>query len=201
MKRRNFIQLIATGLILPNITWANVANKKILIAYYTRTQNTFIVADFIQKNIGGDLFAIQTTEEYPSHYQETVNISKKQIEKNIQPQLKNNIDISAYEIIFIGSPIWNGHIAPPVVSFMANKPFQGKKIYPFFTHAGYGVANAPDDIKTLLGFNYHQHIGIKTNAERDNPNILKTNQNLIQNNQQLTAIKNIADLEKWIKNI
>lgn len=204
MNRRDLIKIVSAGIVLPNISWAslsNMKNKKILIAYFSRTKNTFIAADFIQKNIGGELFEIETAEKYPENYQEMVNIGQIQTENKIKPKLKNNGNIAAYDVIFIGSPIWNSRLAPPVASFVAANNFHGKKIYPFFTNAGFGTGYAPEYIKELLGFNYEEDISIKTDSENDKPNMLKINQERIKNNQATVAIKNADELKKWIESI
>ena len=55
------------------------AAPKILVAYYSWSGNTKEVAEAIHKNIGGDLFAIETVQAYPEEYRETTEQAKKRL--------------------------------------------------------------------------------------------------------------------------
>ena len=78
-------------------------NKKILIAYFSFSGNTKAIAEKIQTQIGGDTFRIETKIQYPADYDETAyGIAKEQHEKGIKPELKDNGDVSSYDIIFVG---------------------------------------------------------------------------------------------------
>ena len=70
---------------------------KILIAYYSRTGNTRSVAQEIQKNVGGDLFEIKTTNSYPEEYKAATEQAK--TEKNNNFRFFSSIN---YSIFFIG---------------------------------------------------------------------------------------------------
>ena len=63
------------------------------------------------------------------------NVVRKQIKDNYFPNI-DNIDISEYDIIFIGSPVWNFSISLPMKSFLKNNDFKNKTLIPFFTCSG-----------------------------------------------------------------
>ncbi len=76
-------------------------NKKILIAYFSWGGNTQSIAEKIHKTTGADIFRIETITPYPKDYNETAyGIAKKQHEEGIKPQLKDNIDVSLYGILY-----------------------------------------------------------------------------------------------------
>ena len=138
--------------------------SKILIAYYSRKGqnyvngsiknlakgNTEIIAEMIQKVIGGDLFEIETVKNYPVDYTECTNVAKVEIQQKARPELKRYLaSIDEYEKIFLGYPIW-WSIPPMAVStFLEHYNFSGKKIVPFATHEGSGLGGSVNYIKKI----------------------------------------------------
>lgn len=57
-------------------------------------------------------------------------------------------NIADYDIIFLGSPIWSGTIAPPVKTFLSGHDLSGKRIIPFVTHGGGGAGSSFTDMKS-----------------------------------------------------
>ena len=124
--------------------------KKVLVAYYSWSGNTREIASQIKKTTGGDMVEIQPAVPYPSDYDSVVKQAKQETESGYKPALKTKIEnIRSYEVIFVGSPIWWGTIAPPVATFLAEYDLAGKTIVPFVTHAGGGQGRSFDDIAKL----------------------------------------------------
>ena len=83
--------------------------KKILVAYFSRTGNTKETALQIQRNTGGEIFEIQPVSPYPDDYNKAVDQAKKELESDYRPPLKTKVsNPESYDIIFIGYPIWWG---------------------------------------------------------------------------------------------
>ncbi len=132
----------------------NVTNEelqpKILIAYYTRTGNTENFANQIKKLVGGDLFRIETVDEYPPSYQEVLKVSKVEIDNHYKPPIKSLVEnIDQYAIVFVGTPNWHSTMAPPVATFLSMHDLSEKTIIPFATHGGGGEARCLTDIRQL----------------------------------------------------
>lgn len=128
----------------------NTESKKVLIAYFSRSGNTKTVAQYIAKATGGDVFEIVPVKPYPEEYRATTDQARKEIDANFRPELRSKVeDITKYEVIFIGSPIWWSTVAPPVASFLAGHDFKGKIIIPFVTHEGSRSGRSVADIKKL----------------------------------------------------
>ena len=127
------------------------SEKKILIAYYSlRNGNTRIVAEKIQKNVGGDIFRIETVDAYPSVYNEVTTQAKKELESGYRPPLKTSVpNFDEYDIIYLGSPNWWNTIAPAVMTFLEGYNFEGKTIVPFITHEGSRLGASVSDIEKL----------------------------------------------------
>ena len=128
----------------------NVKPQKILIAYYSYSGNTRALAQSIQQATGGELFEIVPVKAYPADYDAVVAEAKKEIKADARPELKSKVaNLADYDVIFLGSPNWWSTLAPPVMTFLTSYDFAGKKIVPFVTHGGGGLAKCADDVKRL----------------------------------------------------
>ena len=149
--------------------------NKILIAYFTRSENVIIenpenidtdatssasllpkgnsavMANHIQAVTGGDLFSIVTENPYPADYEDCLKRITQEQAENVRPVLKNHVDnISDYDTVFLGFPNW-AYTCPMVVfSFLEEYDFSGKTIIPFCTHGTGGLAGTIDDIRKTL---------------------------------------------------
>jgi flavodoxin len=119
------------------------SNGKVLVAYFTRTGNTQIVARKIRRAFDADLFEIRTAEPYPEDYEETVSQAQRERDSGFEPTLAETIpDLGRYDVIFLGFPIW-GMTAPPVIrSFLSSDDLSGTTLIPFITHGGYGLGQS-----------------------------------------------------------
>lgn len=125
-------------------------DKKVLIVYLSRTNNTKAIAEIIQNNVGGDLVAIELIKPYPADYKQNVEQVSKENETGYLPPLKTKIDsIEKYDVIFVGFPTWGMKIPPPMKTFLKQYDLSSKTIIPFNTNAGYGVGSSFQTIKEL----------------------------------------------------
>lgn len=94
---------------------------KNLIIYYSRVGenywngnvkniskgNTEIVAEFIKKSVGGDLFQVETVKEYAADYYACIDDAKAELRQDDRPELKKYLeDISEYDNIVVAGPCW-----------------------------------------------------------------------------------------------
>ena len=116
---------------------------KVLVAYYTRTGNTRVIARQIRRALGADIFEIQTADSYPEDYGQQVAVAQQQRDSGFKPPLAATVaDIKSYEAVFLGFPIW-GMTAPSVIrSFLSQHDLSGKTLLPFITHGGYGLGQS-----------------------------------------------------------
>jgi len=127
-----------------------MSTNKILIVYFSHSGNTRQIANQIHKSVGGDIFEIQVTKQYPADYDTTLKQAKQEFESDYKPTLKTKMDnIKDYDFIFIGHPIWFGTYPAPVKTFLLEYDLAGKTIIPFCTHGGGGPGNSVADISAL----------------------------------------------------
>lgn len=112
---------------------------------------TEVVANMIQKEVGGDVYLIETEEKYTEDFDELRDVNHEEMNNNTLPKLKeSDLDISKYDTIFIGYPIWATSVPQAVLSFLSEYDLSGKTVIPFCTHDGYGAGSSYDDIKNVL---------------------------------------------------
>ena len=136
------------------------AQNKVLIAYFSRTGenyavgtitkgNTARVAEEIQKLTNGQLFEIKSDRKYSDNYKTCCDQAKEDLNKNARPKLLADVkDMSQYDTIYLGYPIWWGTMPMPVLSFIeAHGGLKGKTIIPFCTHEGSSFGSSLSDLK------------------------------------------------------
>ena len=112
--------------------------------------NMQYMAMAIQEAIGGELFRIETTEEYSLEHEILVNQAKEEQNEDARPELATHIEnVEQYDIIFLGYPNWWGDMPQPLYTFLEEYDFSGKTIIPFNSHGGSGFSNTIEEIKKL----------------------------------------------------
>jgi flavodoxin len=126
---------------------AQQVQSRALVAYFSRTGNTRVIAGQIRRAYQADVFEIKPSEPYPEDYQETVRQAESERQAGYEPPLAATVpDIAAYEAVFLGFPIW-GMTAPAVIrSFLLRHDLSGKTLVPFITHGGYGAGSSREVI-------------------------------------------------------
>ena len=108
-----------------------------------RYGTTEYVANMIAENVGGDLHRIETVTPYTADFDELRDVNHDEMSSNYLPELKeSNLDISAYDTVFIGYPVWATDVPQAVLSFLKEYDLSGKTVIPFCTHDGYGAGNS-----------------------------------------------------------
>ena len=112
--------------------------------------NTEIVAEFIQKAVGGDLFEVDTVKPYADDYYVCIKKKKKELRENARPELKEYLeDISEYDNVFVCGPCWWGTFPMAIFTQLEKLDFTGKKVFAVMTHEGSGLGNCERDLKKL----------------------------------------------------
>ena len=127
---------------------ANLRGRIAIVVYsQSKVRNTAEVAEWIKRNTGGDMFSLEMETPYPEPYSETLKAASKDISEGKHPALVDVPDLSGYDIVFLGSPIWYGTYAPPVATFLDSDKLAGKVVAPFCTHGGGGEGHFFADLR------------------------------------------------------
>ncbi len=119
---------------------------KVLVVYYSLSGNTKKIAEIIKEKTDADIYEIKTKEKMPSG-PKLYMASKKQIKDGKYPELAGDMpDFASYDLIFVGAPIWWYTAATPVLSFLEQADFKGKRVAPFSTQ-GSNIGTYIEDFK------------------------------------------------------
>jgi flavodoxin len=127
-----------------------VDNAKCLVAYFSHSGNTRVIAHEIQAHVSGDIFEIIPVDPYPRDYDAVVAKARKELDADSRPTLKTTVEnMGLYNVVFVGYPDWWGTVPRPVATFLTTYDFSRKTIVPFSTHEGSGLGRSVTDIEEL----------------------------------------------------
>ena len=109
--------------------------------------NTKIVADYISEITGADQFEIVAEKNYDMPYMDLVKVAQDEAKTGELPAYKGDVDVTPYDVIFIGGPIWWGTYPQVMFTFFKDHDLSGKTVIPFTTHEGSGLASTVHDVK------------------------------------------------------
>lgn len=113
--------------------------------------NTARLGEWIQQEVGGELFSIRVKDPYPSDYEECMDRASMEDAENARPELVESVEnFSNYDVIFLGFPNWWSSLPMPVLSFVEQYDFSGKTVVPFCAHGTGGLSATVRDLKAAL---------------------------------------------------
>ena len=138
-------------------------DKKSLVIYFSRAGenyfggelkyidkgNTEIIAEYIKDYIGATLFKVEPQVPYSKDYMTCIEEAKVRTKEHHAPIKEKVPDISDYEVIYIGSPIYWGGMPEEMFTALKDIDFTGKIIRPFTTHEGSGLSSVPYQIRNI----------------------------------------------------
>jgi flavodoxin len=120
-----------------------------LVAFFTRSGNTQVIAGTMHRLLRTELFQIRPARAYPEDYEQTVEQARQERDRGFEPSLEGRVPgFAAFETVYLGFPIW-GETTPPVIrSFLKAHDWSGKTLQPFITHGGYGPGNSMEVLRS-----------------------------------------------------
>ena len=124
--------------------------NKSIVFYYTWAGHTQRVAERIGEQVKGEIREIRSKTPYTKDYDMAVGQAMQEIRDGYLPPIEAiDWDVADYDVIYIGTPIWCGTMAPPVATFLSEHALAGKTIMPFTTHGGGGKGHLDVDIANM----------------------------------------------------
>ena len=129
-------------------------NKSNIVIYFSETGNTKKVAEMIGTVIDSPVISIIPKDEYTlediDYTSENSRANKEQQNPKARPEIANKIDITNYDTIYLGYPIWWGDVPKIILTLIDTYDFRGKTIIPFCTSGSSGISTR---INTLRKYN------------------------------------------------
>ena len=121
---------------------------KVLVLYYSQGGMTRTVAEELSARLGADMEEIVAVNPYDGDFMATIERSGREREEGILPEIQPlTRDIKAYDVVFLGFPVWYGTYALPVATFLNSTDLSGKKVVPFCTFGSGGLDSSAKALK------------------------------------------------------
>ena len=117
---------------------------------YIEKGNTMILAEMIANKTGAELFEVKPEKKYPADYDTCIDVAKREQNQKARPAILEDKDISDYDTIFFGYPVWWGDIPMCMYTFVEAHDWSGKKIIPFCTHEGSAAGRTEGTLKRTM---------------------------------------------------
>lgn len=155
---------------------------KAIVIYYSYSGNTHRIAKEIGQVLGAELAEIRTVQPYTGSYDDVVDQGQREVNSGFLPAIQPlNIDLSQYDTIILGSPVWWYTFAPAMNSFLRSAGLSGKTVYPFATNGGWLGHTMKDFAKACRGAKVKTGLNVRFNEER--------------------LLTSEEDIRKWVKSI
>lgn len=134
--------------------------KKSIIIYFSRADenyavgyiekgNTEVIAEYIKEITHADMFKVEPLNPYPADYMKCIEEAKVRTRDHNAPIKENIPDLSSYEVIYVGSPIYWGGMPEELFTALKGQDYNGKIIRPFTTHEGSGLSGVPKQLSEI----------------------------------------------------
>ena len=129
--------------------------SKKLVAYFSASGVTRKVAEALADAASADLYEIKPQVPYTQPdldwRDKSARSTVEMADKSSRPAIvAKDANIGAYDVIFVGFPIW-WYIAPTIINtFLEGYDFKGKTIVPFATSGGSGFGETMAYLKTSV---------------------------------------------------
>ena len=127
---------------------------KILIAYFSATNNTEGIANHLDAILDADLYEIVPETPYTSddlNYNDSSSRSSREMDDpNARPAISGGVeDMEQYDVILLGYPIWWGEAPRIINTFLESYDLSGKTIAPFCTSASSPMGSSATKLQNL----------------------------------------------------
>ena len=130
-------------------------NGRYLVLFASRSGNTERMANEIRTQLDCDILEVEPQTPYDEDYNSMLSRAQEElaaIRQGNYPPIKTSVEnFDAYDIVFVGYPIWWGIAAWPVDTFVKNNDFTGKTVIPFATSSSSGMGQSGSLLADMTG--------------------------------------------------
>ena len=125
-----------------------------LVVYFSCTNTTKGVAEHIASVTESGMYRIEPEEPYTSadlnYNNSSSRANREQNDPSARPAIAGSLEnLSDYDIVFLGYPIWWGKAPKIIFTFLESYDFAGKTIVPFCTSHSSGIGSSDTDLHAL----------------------------------------------------
>ncbi|MBQ6461628.1 NAD(P)H-dependent oxidoreductase [Candidatus Saccharibacteria bacterium] len=125
--------------------------NKAAVVYFSRTNNTERLAKIIAEKTGADLYKIEAKTPYTDDdinwHDKNCRANLEQNDDSARPEITTIPDISEYDTIYLGYPIWWYTLPKIMDTFIETNALNGKKIIAFCTSGSSDIETSVSALK------------------------------------------------------
>lgn len=130
----------------------NPTGKKGIVAYFSCTDNTKTIAEYVAESAGADIYRIEPSVPYTSadlnYNNADSRSSKEQNDAAARPTIAGSLpSLDNYEVVYLGYPIWWGQAPKIMYTFVESYDLSGKIVIPFCTSGGSGIGTSATNLQ------------------------------------------------------
>ena len=130
-----------------------VKNNKVLVVIFSRTGHTKPLAEYVVEELNADLYEIEAKIPYTDDdikYYTDCRADREQDDPTARPEISGDLpDVSGYDTIFLGYPIWHGQAPKIIYTFLESVDLSGKRIIPFCTSGSSPLGTSAENLHPL----------------------------------------------------
>ena len=127
--------------------------KKTLVSYFSASGVTRKVAEKLAAAINADVFEIAPQQPYTradlNGMDKTSRSTLEMNDRSCRPPMAQKPDVSGYDVIFVGFPIWWYREPSIIDTFLESADFSGKTVVLFCTSGGSGLGDSAKNLQKL----------------------------------------------------
>ena len=160
-------------------------SRSSVVVYFSRTNNTERIADFITELTNSAVYEILAKDPYTDEdirYYTDCRADREQKDPTARPEIAGeSVDLSPYDVIYLGYPIWHGQAPKIMYTFVESYDLSGKTIIPFCTSASSGIGNSATNLSaSATGARWLTGKRFSANAAKDEVSVWLSDLNIEQ---------------------
>lgn len=131
-----------------------VKGKKSLVVYFSCTNTTKKIAEYVQQSAGADIYRIEAAVPYTAEDLNYGNADSRTSQGQNNPSARSAIagslpSLDGYEIVYLGYPLWFGQAPKIMYTFIESCNLGGKVVIPVCTSHSSGIGSSATNLHAL----------------------------------------------------
>ncbi len=127
-------------------------NRKSVVMYFSCTDNTKTIAEYVAESADADIYRIEPAVPYTdadlNYGNADSRTSKEQNDSSARPEIAGELpDLAQYENVYLGYPIWWGQAPKIMYTLIEHYNMSGKTVIPFCTSASSGIGTSATNLQ------------------------------------------------------
>lgn len=123
---------------------------KSAVIYYSRSGVTKDIAEKLAKTFDSDMFFVEPEKAYGSYLSAVLRNGREKLARKAAKVATPVADFSAYDVIFVGFPVWYGTMPDFMQEYIRKCDIRGKRVIPFATAGANGREGSLQTVKELF---------------------------------------------------